>query len=228
MDSKAPKKKQWHEILSALTPLILGLAVTGVGAVFTQVYNFRQLQLNQLNALEKFRPLLVSENSYDREFAYASFAALGYEQLAFKIIRAKQDTAGRAVVEEIRQSGSATAKEEASAALASIPARVFVHIASEAQRAKAKDIVSTLQQRGFVVPGIENVAGKAKLPKNTNVLYFNAEDEPAAEAIAELLREKGVAGANARNVTRFKVKPGSLEVWFSTEAMWDLKDLKGT
>jgi hypothetical protein len=219
MDSDAPKKKQWHEILASLTPLILGVAITGVGAAFTQVYNFRQLQLNQLNALEKFRPLLVSENSYDREFAYASFAALGYEQLAFKIIQMKQDTAGRAVVEEIRQSGSAAAKEEASAALSSIPARVFVHIASEVQLAKVKDIVLALQDRGFVVPGVENVSGKAELPKNTNVRYFNAEDKPAAEAIAELLREKGVAGAYASNVTRYKVKPGSLEVWFSAEAM---------
>jgi len=128
--------------LASLTPLILGLAVTAVGAVFTQVYNFRQLELTQLSALEKFHPLLVSENPYDREFAYASFSALGYEQLALRIIGMKQDTAGRAVLEEIKQSGSTIAKQQASDALMSVPARVLLHVGSEAQKEHAKAIVS--------------------------------------------------------------------------------------
>ena len=66
MDGEASKKKPWYEIVAALTPLILGLAVAGVGAVFTQVYNFRQLRLNELNLLENFHSLLVSEKEYDR------------------------------------------------------------------------------------------------------------------------------------------------------------------
>ena len=219
MDNEAPRKKKWHEIIAALTPLILGIAVTGVGAVFTHVYNYRQLQLNQIDALDKFRGLLVSDKSYDREFAYAAFAALGYEELAFKIIQIKQDTAGRSVVEEIKRSGSAVSKEVASAALTSIPARVFVQIASENQRATANSIVSELKQYGFEVPGVENIAGKADIPESTSVRYFNAEDKPVAEGIAELLRKKGVTDAHAENVNRFKVKPGSLEVWFSAGAL---------
>jgi hypothetical protein len=35
------KKDRWNKIAS-VTPLILGIAVTGVGAFFTQIYNFRQ------------------------------------------------------------------------------------------------------------------------------------------------------------------------------------------
>ena len=122
MDNDASSKnKAWWEIIVALTPLILGICVTGVGAFFTQVYNFRQLQINQLAVLEKFRPLLISENPYDREFAYASFAALGYEGLAVKLIQLKQDSAGRPVVQEIKLSGSGTAKAEALATLSSLP-----------------------------------------------------------------------------------------------------------
>ena len=216
---EAPKKKEFDEILAALTPLILGLAVTGVGVYFTQVYNFRQLQLNQLSALDKFRPLLVSDLPFDREFAYASFDALGYAQLACKIAQLKQDTAGRAVIEECTQSGSATAKQEAAAALKKIPAQVFVQIASEAQRAKAQDIQAILKEDGFVVPGVENIAGKAESPKTTEVRYFNPEDSESAEIITKLLQTKGIAGAHPRNVPRFVVKPGSLEVWFSAEVM---------
>ncbi|MEI6758366.1 MAG: hypothetical protein FDX18_06750 [Chlorobium sp.] len=217
MDSEASKKKPWYEVVATLTPLILGLAVAGVGAVFTQVYNFRQLQLNELNLLQNFHPLLVSEKEYDREFAYASFTALGYGELAAKIIKIKEDPAGRAIVEEIKQSGNAAAKEEASTALTRIPARVYVQIASKTQQQKAEEIVSALKQLGFVVPGVENMEGKVEPPKSSEVRYFNAEDKAAAETIAAFLRKNGMLDASTKNVTRFKVKPGSLEVWFSAQ-----------
>jgi hypothetical protein len=216
---KEGNRKNWHEILASLTPLILGLAVTAVGAVFTQVYNFRQLELTQLSALEKFHPLLLSENPYDREFAYASFSALGYEQLALRIIGMKQDTAGRAVLEEIKQSGSTIAKQQASNALMSVPARVLLHVGSEAQKEHAKAIVSKLQERGFIVPAVQNVFGNAELPHKTNVRYFNTEDRVSAEAITNILTSNGVPDAYTSNVTRFKVRPGSLEVWFSADAI---------
>lgn len=218
MADEIVKKKPWYEIVAVLTPLILGLSVTGVGVFFTHVYNFRQLEVNQLNALDKFRTLLVSENPFDREFAYASFTALGHEQLALRLIQLKQDSAGRSVVQQIKLSGNATAKADASAALSTIPVQVFIQIASELQQKKAKEVLTALQQSGYVVPGIENVAGKADSPKKTNVRYFNAEDKSIAEKIAAVLREKGIADAYAYHVSQFKVKPGSLEIWFSADA----------
>lgn len=217
MADEIVRKKPWHEILVALTPLILGLAVTGVGAFFTQVYNYRQLEVNQLNVLDKFRPLLVSENPFDREFAYASFTALGHEQLALKLIQMKQDSAGRSVAQQIKLSGSGVAKAEATAALSVIPVQVFLQIASEVQRERAKEVVAALQLRGYIAPGIENISGKADSPKKTNVRYFNEGDKPIAEAIASILKEKGVADAYAYHVPQFKVKPGSLEVWFAAD-----------
>lgn len=218
MADEPAKKKPWYEILAALTPLILGLCITGVGAFFTQIYNFRQLEVNQLNVLDKYRTLLVSENPFDREFAYASFTALGHEQLALSLIQLKQDSAGRSVVQQIKLSGSATAQAEASAVLSTIPVQVFVQIASELQREKAKEILAVLQQRGYVTPGIENVSGKADSPKITNVRYFNDEDKPIAEAITSVLKERGIEDAYAYHVSQYKVKPGSLEIWFSANA----------
>jgi hypothetical protein len=218
MSEEIKNTKSWWEILTALTPLILGICVTGVGAFFTQVYNYRQLQLNQLAALDKLRPQLISENAYDREFAYASFTALGYEDLALKLMQLKQDTAGRTVAQEIQSGATGTAKAEASATLLALPVHVYIHIANENQRSKADAVRTTLEEKGYVVPGIENVAGKAELPKKTNVRYFNDQDKPIADAIVAALKEQGVASAYAYRVSRYKVKPGSLEIWFSPDA----------
>lgn len=218
-ESGAPHTKRWVEVLAALTPLILGLCITGVGTLFTQVYNHRQLQLNQLNVLDKFRPLLVSDNPFDREFAYASFAALGYEDLALKLMQLKQDSAGRAVAQGIAISGGSSAKSEAAVALSSIPAQVYIQIASEAQRDKAKELLTELQKRGYSMPGIENVAGKADSPKRTNVRYFNDQDKAIAEAIVLVLKEKGISSATAYRVNHLKARPGSLEIWFAPELM---------
>ena len=105
MTERKNNKDVWDKIAS-LTPLLLGIAVTGVGAFFTHIYNFRQLQLNQIAALDKFRPLLISEKPDEREFGYAAFAALGYEQVAARIIQLKLDESGRTVLVQLAKSGS--------------------------------------------------------------------------------------------------------------------------
>ena len=104
-DAHEKHKDLWDKIAS-ITPLVLGIAVTGMGGLFTQVYNYRQLQLNQITALDKLRPLLSSEKPEEREFGYASFAALGYEEVAVRIIQIKTDQSGRTVLVELQKSSS--------------------------------------------------------------------------------------------------------------------------
>jgi hypothetical protein len=116
------KRKDLWDKIGAVTPLILGIAVTGVGALFTQVYNFRQLQLNQIEALEKLRPLLTSEKPEEREFGYASFAALGYEDIAIRIVKLKKDPSGRPLLVELQKAGSAQVQAQATDALRSLDA----------------------------------------------------------------------------------------------------------
>jgi hypothetical protein len=127
-DQKDPK--DWWDKLSAITPLILGLAVTGVGAVFTNIYNNRQLELNKIEALDKLRPLLTSGKPEDREFAYASFRALGYEQVAIRIIQVNKDQSGRSVLIQIAKSASSEVKSEADSTLKTLDqARKLVNVA---------------------------------------------------------------------------------------------------
>jgi hypothetical protein len=102
-DAQEKRKDLWDK-LASITPLVLGIAVTGMGALFTQVYNYRQLQLNQITALDKLRPLLTSDKPEEREFGYASFAALGYEEVAVRIIQIKKDQSGRTVLVELQKS----------------------------------------------------------------------------------------------------------------------------
>jgi len=212
-DTQTPKKSA-VEILTSLTPLILGILITGVGAFFTHVYNFRQLQLNQLTALDKFRPLLVSERPEEREFAYASFAALGYQELALKMINVRQDGAGRAVAQEIKATGDFAAKTAATDTLSRIPAQVYLHIADESTRPKATAISAALKATGLQPMGIENITGKAIAPSKTQVRYFNDGDKDDAEAIVNTLRRNGVDDAAAQRISILKARPGSIELWF--------------
>jgi hypothetical protein len=116
MSEQENNKDSWDK-LAALTPLILGLAVTGVGGCFTQIYNYHQLQLNQIEALDKLRPLLTSDKPEEREFGYASFAALGYEKIAIRMIGFNKDQSGRSVLVQLRDSGSPEVRTSASDAL---------------------------------------------------------------------------------------------------------------
>jgi hypothetical protein len=116
------KRKDLWDKISSLTPLILGIAVTAVGAFFTQIYNFRQLQLNQITALDKLRPLLTSGKPEEREFGYASFAALGYEDIAVRIVQLKKDESGRSVLVELQKVGSPQVQATAADALRSLDA----------------------------------------------------------------------------------------------------------
>lgn len=218
MSSPQTQKKSVIEILTSLTPLILGILVTGVGAFFTHVYNFRQLQLNQLTALDKFRPLLVSEKPEEREFAYASFAALGYQELALKIINVRQDGAGRAVVLDIEATGDEATRAAATKTLSRIPAQVYLHIADEAARAKGLEVSELLRAAGLQPMGVENIAEKAKSPTKTQVRYFNDIDKDTSNAIVDILRTNGFADAYAQKISIHKARPGTIEIWFPKSA----------
>lgn len=215
MPEHAPSRHSPIDILASLTPLILGVCVTGVGALFTHVYNHRQLQINQLTALDKFRPLLVSDRPEEREFAYASFAALGYQDLALKMIAVRQDGAGRAVAQEIKANGDAATRAAATQALNTIPAQVYLHIGDESGRARALELSQLIRAAGFQPMGVENIAGKAIAPARTQVRYFNDADKEAADTVAGTLRSHGVGDAAAQKVNLLKARPGSIEVWFA-------------
>jgi hypothetical protein len=114
---KPNKEKDAWDKIAAVTPLLLGIIITGIGAIFTQIYNYRQLQLNQVAALEKLRPLLISDKPEDREFGYASFVVLGYEEIAIRLIKIKKDESGRSILVALEKSSSPQIQEQANKTL---------------------------------------------------------------------------------------------------------------
>jgi hypothetical protein len=117
MPNEENKKKDLWDKITAITPLLIGLLITGIGAIFTNIYNFRQLQLNEIAILDKFRPLLISKNPQEREFAYSTFVAVGQERLAIRLISSTQDQSGRRALEEIKAQGSSDTSQKAAQVL---------------------------------------------------------------------------------------------------------------
>src|SRR6266481_3866633 len=95
------RKDIWDKI-AAVTPLVLGLIVTGGAAIFGYLHNARQDKLAEIAALEKLQPKLTSEEPGDHEFAYTAFAALGYGDLALRLIRLRNDEKAADVVNSIK------------------------------------------------------------------------------------------------------------------------------
>jgi hypothetical protein len=94
-------RKNWIDKLSSLSPLISGVLIAGVGTFATISYNNRQMDINLLNVLDKFRPYITSENPVDRQFGYECFVKLDEEAFVVKLIEANNDSAGINVIKSI-------------------------------------------------------------------------------------------------------------------------------
>lgn len=73
-----------------------------------------------------------------------------------------------------------------------IKPRIYWQIANENQRPKAQEFKNLLIKVGNLVPGIQNVAGKADIPNKLEVRYFDVNSKPAAEAILKQLLDNGL------------------------------------
>jgi len=94
------------------------------------------------------------------------------------------------------------------------PALVYIHITSEDQREKGKQLSQALYGKGLIVPGIERVY---TAPSRPQVRFFRREDESQAVQIAEITRSTLRMGIQPTYVGLFKnVPPKQFEVWFST------------
>lgn len=106
-----PKSKDPWDKVAALTPLFLGLIVTGGAALFGAIHNSKQDKLAEISALEKFQTKLNSTDPLEREFGYSAFAALGYEEIALRLIRLRKDSPAEDIVNAIKKSNSSLAAQ---------------------------------------------------------------------------------------------------------------------
>jgi hypothetical protein len=101
--------------------------------------------------------------------------------------------------------------------LRGLPARIYLQIFGDSDRAKAREIQDLLRAQGLLVPGIENVAGKAKPVQETFLRYFNDSDKPTAERVRDTLVQNGFPQAAVQK-SSLKANPGTIEVWFASSS----------
>ncbi len=96
--------------------------------------------------------------------------------------------------------------------------RVYIHIGSEEQQAKAREIETALQKQGFLAPGLRNVKDRA--PKLSVLKFFREAERAEATQIANLLKNFGV-NAPPQYIKGFedstKMRPRHYEVWFGSD-----------
>lgn len=98
--------------------------------------------------------------------------------------------------------------------------RVYVHIAQQADRAYAQQVVRDLEEQGFVVPGIEYVESARRLP-DSQVRYFKQADRAEAERLERVVQDSGLSDAKATYLQRYEDDPGvrgnQYELWIKPQ-----------
>lgn len=108
---------------------------------------------------------------------------------------------------------------------AQIIPHVYIYIRDESQRAKAVQLASLLQEKGFIVPSIEHADDK-EYPnqEETEVRFFRyPEDKKEAQMILELVKNSvGITNSRISYVLPEKagdVQPGQFEIWFKNNPL---------
>jgi hypothetical protein len=202
-NDKERSKDAWDKT-AAITPLLLGILVTGGAAVFGVIHNSKQDKLAEITALVKLQPMLTAQNAIDREFGYAAFAALGYEEVALRLIRLRKDSEAEAFVTSIKQNNSSLAPEadatlkelrkaEAPDALASrrsaLISQLFAETAARRGAAYASLIASWAKDPSIVPELIEYArknTSNANGIYNTLVLLSHMDREALRPHVAEI------------------------------------------
>ena len=101
-----------------------------------------------------------------------------------------------------------------------IAARIYIQIGDEDQRKRASEAVRQLQKKGYIVPGIENVGGKGKIPLVSQLRYFQT-DSVAQEDIKDIVSTLSGLGINLKvpknPLTSTGVRTRQYEIWFGQD-----------
>ncbi len=99
-----------------------------------------------------------------------------------------------------------------------IAARVYIQIGDEDQRKRASEAVSQLKKKGYIVPGIENVGGKARIPAISQLRYYPTDSlsEQDIKDIATALGELGIR-LKPTPLSRGGGRPRHYEIWFGQD-----------
>ena len=100
-----------------------------------------------------------------------------------------------------------------------IAARIYIQIGDEDQRTRATEVVRLLQKRGYIVPGIENVGSKARIPARSQLRYYQTDSVAEADIkdIVSTLRGIGIEIQTPPPISSSNVRPRHYELWFGKD-----------
>jgi hypothetical protein len=158
--------------------------------------------LTQLRAASvKEGERLVKEGGADAQAKLA--------ELAPALVTAAADNSNAAQKEEAEKLVSALPSDVVQQTIAGLPVatvqhitpRVYLHIASEDQRERARAFQKELIAKNYIVPGIQNVAGKGYIPDTLEVRYFDPDSKSRAQEILGIIKSNGSNGAKDGRVS---------------------------
>lgn len=99
--------------------------------------------------------------------------------------------------------------------------RIYIHIRSESQKRKTRQIAENLKEKGYDVPGIEIMVDKG--PRNTQVRYFRNSEENEAAEFVDILKELGVKDVKIQYIKGYEISPvvrrRNYEIWFGHSSL---------
>jgi hypothetical protein len=115
-----------------------------------------------------------------------------------------------------RSSARASATHGGENAIAEGTPLVYIHVRTQAQRARAERFVDILAQRGIRVSGIKLVAAG---PWAADLRYFRDHEAQEAAQVAKTLRDAGIATPRLKRIGGYEdaAKPHQYELWFAPE-----------
>jgi hypothetical protein len=111
------EKSQGKSVLEKWSPVINGVLLASVGTLATVLYDHRQMKIESLEALDKYRAYVVADDEVLRKFGYKAFRDLGEEAFVIDLIESKSDAAGIKVLTDIVEQGDSQTVQAAESAV---------------------------------------------------------------------------------------------------------------
>jgi hypothetical protein len=207
------EKKSWMEIF--IMPLVIA-CVGSLGTYFiTQQQEANAIAKadsdRQVKIIEIFAEKMTSDDTNQRLLAINLLRALDpelAEKLASAVVQVEPDTSKEKIA-------AAKIADEARASIEQRP-RIYLHVYGSTEKDAASSIENILENKGWVVPGIQRVGSKS--PNKSQLRYFRSSEKPIAEQIRKSLLDAGyeVSLNYIRGYEDSKaVRQMHFEIWFS-------------
>jgi hypothetical protein len=213
----------WYEVLSKLTPLLIGICVTGTGLWVSTGLQQRQLELTQIQSLSNFLPKVYSNRPQECLSAFESFVGERFNELLIDIMDRTAEPCGRPRLQSLVNQTRGPMQQRALRALRDLPVQVFLNYTGDRRQGQqAKTLGKCIDAYGinddadplrFSYRGpIEKLMRAKEAPAQPEIRYFIQSDREEADVVAGMYARL-IGGQPEVKFLPLMARPGTLEVW---------------